>query len=291
MGRQGTSRLGNDIRLRQFILFASIDNRRNGIIDIFLNRIIHTIRCRWTGTVIIYSQSASYVYKINVISHPFQLHIKLRSFFQSCLYTTDIGHLTAYMKMNQLKRIGHLIFFKNIESVQKFTGIYPELTYISSWFFPFTTPWTSQLDPDSDIRFHIHFLSQTSDGFQLHQFLHHQKNPFPHFLSQQSQFDITFIFISITNDHGLIIDIDRKYRMQLWLRACFQTDIEFIPMTDNLFNDRTHLIDLDRIDNEILSRIAIFPSSSLKTIRNFLDPIIQDIRESQKYRGFHITNL
>ena len=40
MGSQRTAALGNDVRMRNAILIAGIDQRRNRVVDIFLNRIV-----------------------------------------------------------------------------------------------------------------------------------------------------------------------------------------------------------------------------------------------------------
>ena len=72
MRRQGASRLGNDIRLFQFILLASIYQSGNGIVHVLLNRVVHAIAtCSGTGPVIINTQSAPDVHEMYIVSHVF----------------------------------------------------------------------------------------------------------------------------------------------------------------------------------------------------------------------------
>ena len=62
-------------------------------------------------------------------------------------------------------------------------------------------------------------------------------------------------------------------------------------MTDDLFYHRAHLIDLDRINDKVLGLIAILFCSLYETVRYFLDPIIQDIRETHQHRSRDIPQL
>ena len=62
-------------------------------------------------------------------------------------------------------------------------------------------------------------------------------------------------------------------------------------MANDFFHDRTHLIDFDGINDEVLGFIAILPGSLFKAIGNLLDTIIQYIWEAHQYRCLHVPQL
>ena len=133
MGGQGTSRFRNNIRLRNIVLHTSIHQCRNRVVYIFLYRIVHTALARRRASpVIIDSQSASDIDKIDIETHIMKLYIKLRSLAQSIFYTTDFGNLATYMKMYQMQTILHFILFQNIQCFKQFAGIKAEFTDITS---------------------------------------------------------------------------------------------------------------------------------------------------------------
>ena len=58
-----------------------------------------------------------------------------------------------------------------------------------------------------------------------------------------------------------------------------------------LFYHRSHLVDLDRVDDKVLRLVAIFFRSDGKAIRNLFDTVIQDIGKTYQHRGCYIPKL
>ena len=56
-------------------------------------------------------------------------------------------------------------------------------------------------------------------------------------------------------------------------------------MTNNLFNNRTHLIYLDGVNNKMLCLEIIFFCGVVKALCRLLNAVIQDIREAQEHRS------
>ena len=52
-------------------------------------------------------------------------------------------------------------------------------------------------------------------------------------------------------------------------------------MTDNFLNDRTHLVDFDREDDEMLTFILVFLACLTETLVSLLDAVVQDVGEAQ----------
>ena len=217
-----------------------------------------------------------------------QLDIELRRFAQSCFYTAYLGHLAANMEMDQLQAIRQVFLFQKVERLQQLARRQAELAGISSALFPFAATGRGQLDADADIRADIQLFGHLGDQNQLVDLLDNQKNPFTHFLCQQSQLDIAFILIAVADDQRIGIRVDRNHRMEFGFGTSFQSQIELLAMADDLFHHRTHLIDFYGIDNEILRLITIFIRSLLETVRDLFNTVIQNIWETDQYRSLHI---
>ena len=71
----------------------------------------------------------------------------------------------------------------------------------------------------------------------------------------------------------------------------FQSEIEFLSVADNLFYHRTHLVDLNGIDDKILGFITVLFGSLLKTGRHLFNTVVQNIRETQQHGRCHIPQL
>ena len=151
-----------------------------------------------------------------------QLHIELRRFTQSRLNTAYLGHLAADVEMDQLQAICQIFLFKEIKCFQQFAGRQAELAGIAPALFPFATAGRGQLDADADIRTDIQLFSHLGDQSQLIDLLDNQKDAFPHFLRQQSQFDIALILVAVADNQRIRIRIDRNHRMEFRLGTGFQ---------------------------------------------------------------------
>ena len=69
--------------------------------------------------------------------------------------------------------------------------------------------------------------------------------------------------------------------MKLRFGTGLKTQIVAFTVTDNLLNYGTHLIHLNRIDDEVLPRIMIGIGSLVKTLSRLFNSIIKDVRKTQ----------
>src|SRR5699024_3754380 len=79
--------------------------------------------------------------------------------------------------------------------------------------------------------------------------------------------------------------------MEFGFGTGFQSQIEFLTMTNDFFYYRTHLVYLDRINDKILGLIPILIRCLLKAVRDFFNTIIQNIRKTDQHRSCHIPQL
>ena len=79
--------------------------------------------------------------------------------------------------------------------------------------------------------------------------------------------------------------------MKLRFGTGFQSEIELLSVADNLFDHRPHLINLNRVDDKVLSFITVLFRRLLKTGRHLFNTVVQNIRETQQHGRRYIPQL
>ena len=110
-------------------------------------------------------------------------------------------------------------------------------------------------------------------------------------MSKQGELDIIFVLISVADNDGVLMRVDCKNRVKLRFRAGFKTDIVFVAVAYDLLNHGAHLVDLDRIDDEVLGLVFILPGCFLEAVGNLADPVVEDVWKAQKQRRVHVAEL
>ena len=191
--------------------------------------------------------------------------------------------------MNQAQAVAHALLVEHLQCFKQFGTGQAELRGIAAALFPFSAATGSQFDTDTDVRTYVQLLSHAGDDIQLVQFLHHDEDLLTHLLCQQRQFDIALVLVTITYDDRVALTLYGDDGMQLGLGTSLYTQVELTSVRDDLFNNRLHLVHLDGIDHVVLTLVIIFLGCFLETAPGLLDTVVQDIGETQQYRGCHIA--
>ena len=128
---------------------------------------------------------------------------------------------------------------------------------MTSRVFPFAASHACQFYTYSNIWFYFKSFGYGGDQLELIELFNDKKDAFPHFLCQKSKLNIIFILVTVANYKRLGVSVNRQNRMQFRFRTCLKPDVEFFAMADNFFNNRSHLVHLDRVNNKILSSVVI----------------------------------
>ena len=121
VSRETSSRLGDDVRVRQFVLVGCLHDLIDDIVDIFLDRIVdrRAVGCR-ACSIVIDAEAATSIDELNIEAEQAELNVELRSLADGSLDVTDIGHLAAYVEMNELEAILQVVSLKVFESLEQF---------------------------------------------------------------------------------------------------------------------------------------------------------------------------
>ena len=77
--------------------------------------------------------------------------------------------------------------------------------------------------------------------------------------------------------------------MEFGFGTGLKAQVELAAVRDNLLDHGLHLVDLDRIDNKVLSVVVILFGSPFEAAGRLLDTVVQNIRETEQHGGRDIA--
>ena len=195
------------------------------------------------------------------------------------------------MEVDEFQAIGHFAFFEHVDRFEQLARIKSEFALIAARFFPFTAARTRQFDANADVGAHAEAFGDGGNQAQFVQFLDDDKNAPPHFVGEQSQFDIVFVFISVANDQVFFVDARGKHGMQFGFGSGFKPDVEFFPVRHDFFHHLPHLVYFYGVNDKILRIVFIFVGRFTETARYFFDPIVEDVGETKQHGRRDVAHL
>ena len=213
----------------------------------------------------------------------------MRSLAERILDAANLRDLATDVEMNQLQTVLHSVLVDIVECREEFTAGKAKLAGIATAFLPFSTAGSSELDAYADVRTHIQVLGNLRNGVQFVEFLHHDEHALTHLLGKQSQFNVALVLIAVADDEGVAFHVHRQHGMELRLGTRFQSQVVLLSVADDFLHHRTNLIHLDRIDDEVLGRVAVFFRGILETSCRLLNTVVDDVGETNQHRGCYIA--
>ena len=77
--------------------------------------------------------------------------------------------------------------------------------------------------------------------------------------------------------------------MKFRFGTSLQSDVEFFSVCNYFLHDRSHLVDLNRVDDVILRIVTVFFGGNFKTACHFLDSAVEDIWKTKQNRCRNIS--
>ena len=138
VSRERTAALVYDIRLLEPIFLACVHDSRHGIVGILLYRVVHAaligaVAC----AVVVHTEAAAYVDKVDIKAHSRQLHIELCCLAKRILYVAYLGYLATYVKMYQFQAVAELLLLQIVDGFEQFARVEAKLALVAARFFPF----------------------------------------------------------------------------------------------------------------------------------------------------------
>ena len=110
-------------------------------------------------------------------------------------------------------------------------------------------------------------------------------------MSNEGRLDVTQVFVAVADDQTSRVLHGSKSNQELGFGANFQTEVPGAPKFDDLFDDVTLLIDLDREHAAVLPGVFVFVDRRSKTLIDVLDPIRQNVAKANQHGQFQSTGF
>ena len=129
---------------------------------------------------------------------------------------TDIGHLAAYVEMNELEAILQVVSLKVFESLEQFGRSETELRGIATRLLPFARARRSELDAYTDIRLNAQAFSDTIDDLKFVEFFGNNIYALAHLLGEQGKFDERIVLVAIADDERVVVGASSDDSVEFW---------------------------------------------------------------------------
>ena len=127
--------------------------------------------------------------------------------------------------MYEFEAVFHLVLFENVERFEQFARIEAELADIATRIFPLAAARAGQLDADTDVGAYFQPFGNVGNEVQLVEFFDNEEDASAHFLCQEGQLNVVFVFIAVADDERVGIDVDGQHGMQFGFGTGFESDV------------------------------------------------------------------
>ena len=290
MGRERAPSLGNDVGMGDGVAVGSVDEGVDAVVDIFLNGVVdRALGIAGAGAVVIDAEASAAVDELDVEAHGVELHEKLRGLSQRRLDAAYLGDLAADVEVDELEAVLHAAPLEHLGGLEELAGVEAELAGVAAALFPFAGARGGELDADAYLGPHLERAGGLEDALQLVELLGHEEHLLAHLLRQQRQFDVALILVAVADDKAVGVHVGGQHCVELGLAAGLEADVVAFAVADDLLHDGAHLIDLNGVDNEMLGLEIVFAGGLLEAGGCLLDPVVDDVGETQEHGGRDIA--
>ena len=112
-----------------------------------------------------------------------------------------------------------------------------------------------------------------------------------HLAGQDGHLDEFIVLEAVADDGRLAAIGEGEDREQFGFGAGFEAETERPAEVEDLFDDVALLVDLDRIDADVVAGVVVFGDGGFEGFVNFADAMAQDIGEAQQDRQLNAAVL
>ena len=137
VGSEAAATLGDDVGVLDAVFVASVHQLIDRVVDILLDGVVHAVLAgAVAGAVVVHSQAAANVDEVDVEAQLGELHIELASLAQRVLDAANLGHLAAYVEMDELEAVDHLVAGEEVHGGLQLAGVESKLAAVAAALLP-----------------------------------------------------------------------------------------------------------------------------------------------------------
>src|SRR5688500_9812933 len=247
MSGESPPRFADDMRHRQLVLAARFRQSVNHVVCVFLERVVHArLGCR-AAPVVVDAQSPANVYMRDSDSQLAELGVVARDLLKPRLDVADVGDLRAEVKVNQLENVEATERLEAVDQLDELRGAQPELRFLSAAFCPAARAFRVKLDPYARRWRHAELVGHLQQNIHLAQLLEDDENLMTQLLTHQSEAHELLVLVAVAHDEVIGVLGQPQHRLELRLAAALQPDAGGLAELDDLLDNVSLLIHLDRM--------------------------------------------
>ena len=266
----------DDRRVRHLRLVAHGLQVIDDVVGVLLQRVVHARLEVGLRAVVVDAEAAADVQVLQPGARLDQLDVDARRFVQRALHDADVRDLAAEVKVEQLEAVLHAARLQFLEPAQNLADGQAELRAIAARRLPAAAAAGGELDPHADRRPDADLLRVFEDQVQLGVFLDDRDDVPADLLRQHGHLDELGVLEAVADDRRVVVG-ERHHRQQLRLRARLEAEVVRAAELEHLLDDLALLIDLDRVDADVPSRVLVLRDGALEGFVDVLQPVLQDV--------------
>ena len=192
--------------------------------------------------------------------------------------------------MQQLEAVFHAARLQLVEPAQDFADRQAELRAVAARRLPAAAAAGGELDAHADGRPDADLLGVLEDERQLGVFLDDRDDVAADLLGQHRHLDELGVLEAVADDRRVVVG-QRHHRQQLGLRAGLEAEVIRPAELEHFFDDLPLLVDLDRVDADVLAGVLVLGDGALEGFVDVLEPMLQDVAEADERRQADAAQL
>src|SRR4026208_1304369 len=174
------------------------------------------------------------------------------AFTHSPLDGRNVRYLRTAVEMDEFKTMREASRFQHFARGNETCRIETELRVLTATRSPFSSAFAVKAHSNSDVRFHADFLCCADCLLELFEFLGNDDHLLTRLAAERRDADERCVFVAIANNETFGILVHRQRGDQFRFTSSLETKMKLLTGIDNLFNDFTQLINLNRKNTAIL---------------------------------------
>ena len=208
VGGEGTTALGDDVRVREVILLADVDELRHGVVGILLYGVVHGVLPHAGAcAVVVYAKAVADVHEVETEAHLRQLYVELRGLAQGILDAAYLGNLAADVEVDELEAVHQVVLSEEVEGLEELGGVEPELADVAAALLPLAAACRRELDADAEVGADVELAGDSGYELELVELFYYKEDLAAHLLGQQGQLHVFLVLVAVADDHGTGVGI------------------------------------------------------------------------------------
>ena len=284
------SALRDDVGMRDVVLVGCLHEGIDAVVDILLDAVVDAaLAVAASGTVVIHTQTAAAIHKLDVEAHRVELHIVLCCLAEGGADAANFVYLASDVEVDEAQAVAQPQLVKHLQGHQQLGAVEPELRGIAAALAPLAAAVAGQLDADAEVGMHAQLLGCLGYDGQFGKLLDDKEDSLAHLLSQESQLDEVLVLVAVADDEAVAVHVCGNHGMQFGFRAGLQPEVVALAVADDFFYDGAHLVHLHGEDDKVFTLVVIFLACLAETFVGLLDAVVQYVGEAEQHGSRHMA--